>query len=64
MFLYNKYIFGIKYIRSVLTFICERNINKGLIFFRIFAANEIFKILFIKRKLIRNYHFINTYIVY
>ena len=33
-------------------------------FFIIFVANEIYKILFTERKLIRQYYFINIYIAY
>ena len=40
-----------------------QNIHKGL-FFSIFVTNEIFKILFTKRKVIRYFHFINIYVVY
>ena len=38
--------------------------HKGLIFCRIFVTNEMFKILFTKRKLIRCYYFISIYIFY
>ena len=41
-----------------------RNRHTITIFFIIFVTNEIFKILFTKRKLIRYYYFINIYIVY
>ena len=33
-------------------------------FFRTFATNEIFEILFTKRKLIRYYYFTNIYIAF
>ena len=41
-----------------------RNRHTITIFFIIFVTNEIFKILFTKRKLIRYYYFINIYIVF
>ena len=44
--------------------ISGKNMHKGLIFFIISVTNEIFKILFTKRKLIRYYYFVNIYIVY
>ena len=50
-----------KYLLYVL--ISGKNIHKGNIFI-IFVTNEIFKMLFIKRKLIRYYYFINIYIIY
>ena len=43
--------------------ISGKNMHKGLISI-IFVNNEIFKILFIKRKLTRHYYFINIDIVY
>ena len=41
-----------------------RYMHKGLIFFSIFIANEMFKIIFTKRDLVRYYYFINTNIIY
>ena len=41
-----------------------RNMHKDLIFFIIFVTNDIFKIFFTERNLIRYYYFINNYIVY
>ena len=40
------------------------NMHKGLIFFIIFVANEIFTLSFAKRDFIRYYYFINIYILY
>ena len=53
------------FIKSLLyALIFERNMHRCLIFFSIFIANKIVKILFTRRYLIRYYHFINIYIVY
>ena len=41
-----------------------RNMHKGLISLYSSITNEIFKILFTKRKLIRYYYFINIYMLY
>ena len=62
--------FIIKYIHLVLSryllyiLTSGKNVHKGLNFKIIFVTNQMFKILFIKRKLIRYYCFINIYIAY
>ena len=43
---------------------CSYILGNFLYFFIIFVTNEIFKILFTKRKLIRYYHFIDIYVIY